>query len=152
MILKTILNRVYNLKSFVYGSTRMVETRQGVEIEVEVASRKNGKPQCSGCGYRGGCYDHLPQRRYEFIPLWGMKVFFLYSSRRVNCPRCGITVEKVPWAQGKNQETIPYKLFLAHWAKQLSWKGVATQFKTTWDQVFSAVEYVVRWGLEHRSL
>lgn len=152
MILKTILNRVHKLKSFVYGATTMVETEQGLEIEVEVAARKNSKAQCSSCGYRCAGYDHLPQRRYEFIPLWGMRVFLVYSPRRVNCPRCGIIVEQLPWASGKCQETIPYKLFLAHWAKKLSWQEVATQFNTTWEQVFAAIEYVVSWGLEHRDL
>lgn len=152
MLLKTILNRVYKLKSFTYGTTKMVESEKGVEIEVAVIARVNGKPECSRCGYQGGCYDHLPERRYEFIPIWGMKVFLLYSPRRVNCPRCGVTVERVPWADGKYQQSIPYKLFLAHWAKKLSWKEVATQFQTTWEQVFSAINYVVLWGLSNRDL
>lgn len=152
MLIKTVLNRVYKLKSFVYGNARMAESEEGVELEVEIQPRANGKPECSGCGYRGGRYDRLPERRYEFIPLWGMRVFFLYSPRRVNCPGCGIIVERVPWAEGKYQESIPYKLFLAHWAKKLSWQEVAVQFKSTWDQVFSAIEYVVRWGLEHQDL
>jgi len=152
MTFKTILNQVYKLKSFVYGTARIVETAKGKELEVEISPRANGKPKCSSCGYHGGCYDHLPERRYEFIPLWGMRVFFLYSPRRVNCHCCGIIVEKVPWADGKHQESIPYKLFLAHWAKKLSWQEVAIQFRSTWDQVFSAIEYVVHWGLEHRDL
>jgi len=43
-------------------------------------------------------------------------------------------------------------LYLAHWARKLSWKDTALSFGTTWDQVCHAVEYVVRWGLEHREL
>lgn len=150
MNIKRILNHVYKLKSFVYGSAKFVKTGQGAEIDVEIAPRANGKPKCSICGYSGGCYDKLPVRRFEFIPLWGMKVFFLYSPRRVNCPRCGITVEKMPWADGKHQESIPYKIFLAHWAKKLSWKETAEEFRSTWDQVYSAIQYVVLWGLKHR--
>ena len=42
--------------------------------------------------------------------------------------------------------------FLAHWAKKLSWKEVATSFKTSWEKVFRSVEYIVTWGLEHRDL
>jgi transposase len=42
--------------------------------------------------------------------------------------------------------------FLAGWAKTLSWKEVAVRFGTSWDKVFNAVEYVVHWGLAHRSL
>jgi hypothetical protein len=42
-------------------------------------------------------YDHLPQRRFEFIPLWGFLVFLLYRMRRVECRNCGVVVEEVPW-------------------------------------------------------
>jgi len=37
-------------------------------------------------------------------------------------------------------------LFLAHWARTLSWTETAQTFHTSWDQVCQAVEYVVQWG------
>ena len=43
-------------------------------------------------------------------------------------------------------------LFLARWARRLSWKETAEAFRTSWDKVCDAVEYVVTWGLEHRTL
>lgn len=150
MLIKTLLNQRYKFKSFVYGAIKFLEG--GSELEVEIKPRKNSKPECRRCGFRGGCYDRRPVRRYEFIPLWGIRVFFVYRPRRVNCPGCGIIVERVPWAEGKNQETIAYKLFLSHWARKLSWQDVAREFRSTWQQVFRAIEYVVLWGKEHRDL
>jgi transposase len=41
-------------------------------------------------------------------------------------------------------------LFLARWARKLSWKETAEAFHTSWEKVCNAVEYVVGWGLEHR--
>ena len=38
---------------------------------------------------------------------------WLYMMRRVECPRCGVIVERVPWAEGKHQLTTTYMLFLA---------------------------------------
>jgi hypothetical protein len=35
------------------------------------------------------------------VPLWGFAVFWVYARRRVNCPRCGVKVEAMPWAIGK---------------------------------------------------
>jgi hypothetical protein len=32
------------------------------------------------------------------------------------------------------------------------WKETAEAFRTSWDKVFDAVEHVVTWGLEHRTL
>src|SRR5271167_4504651 len=57
-----------------------------------------------------------------------------------------------PWAIGKHQLTKAYMLCLAHWARKLSWQETAVAFRSTWDKVCKAVEYVVEWGLEHRNL
>ncbi len=75
MQLKTILNRVQKFKSFVYKSVRWVGNEAAPELEVEVAERANGKPVCSGCGHHRPGYDRLAKRRFEFVPLWGIKVF-----------------------------------------------------------------------------
>ena len=61
--------------------------------------------------------------------------------RRVNCRRCGIVaVEEVPWGDGKRTLTKAYTLFLARWARRLSWKETAAVFHTSWDKVFDAPE------------
>jgi transposase len=72
--------------------------------------------------------------------------------RRVDCPRCGVVVERVPWADGKHRLTHSFAHFLARWAKRLSWQEVAEAFQTSWDTVFRAVERAVAWGLAHREL
>ena len=38
--------------------------------------------------------------------------------RRVDCPTCGVTVERVPWGDGKGHLTTSYLWFLARWAKR----------------------------------
>ena len=72
--------------------------------------------------------------------------------RRVDCRNCGQVVEVVPWSDGKHQSTKAHMLFLARWARKLSWKETAQAFRTSWEKVFNAVEYVVSWGLGQRSL
>jgi transposase len=114
--------------------------------------RRGSKPVCSGCHERGTAYDQLGLRRFEFVPVWGFIVLLLYRMRRVDCRACGVRVEQVPWATGKHQLTKAYMLFLAHWARKLSWQETAASFRSSWDKVRQAVEYVVEWGLAHRSL
>ena len=43
-------------------------------------------------------------------------------------------------------------LFLARWARRLSWKETAEAFRTSWDKVCDAVEHVVIFGLEQAQL
>ena len=152
MRIQTILNRVEKFKSFVYGPARMEATWAGRILVVEMRPRRNSRPLCSGCGSPGKTHDRLKARRFEFVPLWGILVFLAYRMRRVACPRCGVTVEMVPWCDGKNHLTTSYRWFLATWAKRLSWNDVATIFRTSWDSVRRSVAHAVAWGLAHRDL
>jgi transposase len=152
MRIQTILNRVEKFKSFVYGRVRLEEDEGNPVVVVELQPRKNSRPLCSGCGRPGPVYDRLEERRFEFVPLWGMAVFFAYRMRRVKCVSCDVRVEQVPWCDGKNRLTTTYRWFLATWAKRLSWTEVGAIFQTSWDSVCRAVEHAVEWGLVHRDL
>jgi len=149
---KTILNRVQKYKGFVYGNERLVQLGNQLMMEVPIRARKGSQGICSKCGRPAPGYDRLPERHFQFIPYWGILVFFLYAMRRVNCPRCGITVERVPWAVGKSPITKAYAWFLAGWAKRLSWAETAEAFHTSWHQVFQSVQMAVEWGRAHLSL
>ena len=152
MLLKTLLNHVEKHKSFVYESTDLVTDGASSRIEVTMRPRTNGKAICSGCECPGSTYDSLPERRFQYVPLWGIAVVFLYAMRRVNCQRCGVKVEKVPWAQGKHRLTTSFSRFLAVWARRLPWNEVASVFGTTWSRVYEAVAWAVAWGREHQDL
>src|SRR5438309_4606671 len=152
MRLQTILNRVEKFKSFTYGDVHFEEQAGGPALVVQVLPRNNGRPYCSGCLRRGRPYDHVKERRFEFVPLWGRLVSLAYPMRRVDCPRCGVTVEMVPWGDGKNRLTTTYRWYLASWAKRLSWGEVGAIFRTSWDSVCRAVEHAVEWGMAHRDL
>jgi transposase len=150
MRLVSILNQCHHFPGFVNETARICHETKS--IEVDVRARHGSKGKCSSCGQAGTTYDHLGVRRFEFVPFWGFAVFLLYCMRRIDCRRCGVKVEALPWGHGKNQMTTAYVLFLAHWARKLSWQETALSFRTSWDKVCKAVEVVVQWGLAHRTL
>jgi len=150
MLLTRLLNACHHFPGFVYVAARLIQATSTIEIDVR--PRRGSRPHCSCCGKTAAGYDLLPMRRFEFIPIWGYAVQLLYCMRRVQCRDCGVKVEQVPWGIGKHTLTHAYMLYLAHWARKLSWKETALSFHTTWDHVCQAVEYVVQWGLEHRQL
>ncbi len=88
-----------------------------------------------GCHRKRPAYDRLPPRWFALMPLWQIGAFFVCAMRSVDCPRCGIVVEEVPWSDGKSPLTTTYRRFLARWAKRLSWQEVAAVFHTTWEAV-----------------
>jgi transposase len=150
MRLKTILNQCCDFPGFVVSDSKFNHNTD--KIIIKIVPRKNSKAVCSGCKNPSLGYDKLPEKLIQFIPFWGFQVYFSYRMRRVNCHECGIRVEKVPWAQGKQKITLHYSKYLADWGKELSWKGVASRFKTSWQTVFRAVENVVSFGLEKREI
>lgn len=152
MRIQTLLNRVHPLKSFVYCACRLDPRKTGLRLVAAIQPRKNGKVLCSGCGKPRKLYDRLEKRRFEFVPLWNIPVQLEYRMRRVNCPDCGVKVEKIPWAEGKSHTTKAFQLFLARWARKLSWKETAESFHTSWDTVFRSVKAVVAYGLARRNL
>ena len=152
MQIQTILNRIQKHRGFVYGTVQIEDQIGGLALTVDLAPHRRNRPRCAGCEQPGAVYDRLVPRRFEFVPLWGLRVFFVYAMRRVDCPRCGVTVELVPWAGGKHQLTTTYMWFLARWAQRLSWQEVARVFSTSWDHVFRSVAMAVTWGREHVNL
>lgn len=152
MLIKSILNRICKLKSFIYGKVEFVEQGKRLVIFAHIKPRKNSRGICPKCNLPRPGYDSLPARQFEFVPLWNIPVFFVYAMRRIQCPVCGVVTEKVPWADGKHHLTNEYKWFLARWAKRLSWKEAAGAFQTTWDNVYRSVKMAVAWGLANRDL
>ena len=123
---------------------------QSIEITIEPHVGIRGR--CSHCRRPAPGYDRLPQRRWLFVPLWGIPTHFCYAPRRVACAEHGIGVEHIPWKSGKRPVTCAMMVFLARWARRLSWRETAQVFQTSWEAVYRSVEWFVEWGLAHREL
>lgn len=152
----SLLRRVLPLKRFCYQSAQWVENAAAegqAVIEVKLAARRGAKACCGGCGRKAPGYDRSAEARcWQFISLWAIQVYFVYAPRRVECRRCGVVVERLPWASGKLRVCDALRIFLAQWARLLSWQEVATRFQVKWNDVYGAVKWVVRYGLRHRDL
>lgn len=149
MSIKIVLNKCHPIGCFTYARARFVDG----QVHVGVRPRKNSRGTCARCGRRGPTYDTArTPRLFEFVPLFGYAVFLVYAMRRIDCATCGVHTEAVPWADGKHRCCNAYRLFLARWARRLSWSEAARIFGTTWNVVYRSVRWVVDYGLEHRSL
>jgi hypothetical protein len=79
MQLKTILNFVQPRHGFVYGKATWHNEQQS-RIDIEIRPRKGSRAICSGCGKARPGYDTMPtSREWQFVPLWGFLVFFVYT-------------------------------------------------------------------------
>ncbi len=151
---KTVLNAIQHFPGFVYRDIRLHRHPDGRprRVDVTVAAHGGIPAKCSRCRRPAPGYDHLPERPWLFVPLWGVVTYFLYAARRVNCSEHGVVVEHVPWSDGKRPITLAMMAFLARWARRLSWRETARAFHTSWDCVYRSVQWFVGWGLAHRGL
>ena len=90
----TLLNQCYRFPGFVYQHVRLSPDLRSQEVRIR--PRVGSLAICSGCHRPASGYDHLSDRQFEFIPVWGYLVFLLYRMRRVDCKTCGVIVEEVP--------------------------------------------------------
>src|SRR4029079_17455813 len=86
------LNRCHRFRGFVYQHAHFSADKKS--IEVAVRPRKGSAAVCSRCHLPAPGYDQLAERRFEFIPLWGVLVFLLCTMRRVNCRAAALWLSK----------------------------------------------------------
>ena len=149
---KTLLNRIQHFVGFVYRSVALKGTGSGMRIEIHLEAHAGMMGKCAQCHKPSPGYDRLPERSWEFVPLWNIPTVLLYPPRRVDCREHGIGVEHIPWSQGKRRVSIPMMIFLGQWARRLSWRETARAFKTSWESVYRSVRWMVDWGLARREL
>lgn len=58
----------------------------GSVIEVRVEAHTGRRGRCSQCQRACPGYDRQDERRWQFVQLWGIPVWFVYAPRRVDCP------------------------------------------------------------------
>ena len=81
---------------FVYREVRLLES--AIEVQVEAHAGRRGR--CSQWRQPSPGYDRLPEQRWQFVPLWGIPVWFLYAPRRVRCRELGVVIEQIPCSVG----------------------------------------------------
>ena len=122
MLLQTILNRCYKRAAF-DGGRIAVDIVPGRILAADAAHAGDANQRTTRPSWRG----HLTSLTLDF---------FLSCMRRIDCAKCDVTTEHVPWADGKNQTCNAYRLFLARWARRVSWGEVARCFDTSWGIVY----------------
>lgn len=113
----------------------------GLIIDVRPSWRK---PRCSGCGKRRGGYDTLEVRVWRHLDFGGVRVYLRYGLRRVDCPKCGVVAEKVPWCDiTTGRFTIPFEEAVGFLVQRCDKTSVQEMFGIAWVTVGQIAERVV---------
>ncbi|RMD59651.1 hypothetical protein D6833_11125 [Candidatus Parcubacteria bacterium] len=129
MLIETLVRKTLDVKD--HRVAAVAQTEEGLLATLE--RKKRRRLPCSGCGCRGKVYDTLPVRRWRHLPLWGIPVFIAYAPRRVDCPRCGVKVERIPWGPSKSPLSLPLIVALAFWSRLLAMDVTARLFGVSFN-------------------
>jgi transposase len=149
---KTLLNKTQPIPGFRYADVRLVDGQKGSELRVDIEAHAQRPGRCSVCEQPAPTYDHLARRDWRHVAPWHIPTTFFYTPRRVSCAVDGVRVEAMPWSEGKRPWTRAMMVFLARWARRLSWKETAEAFDVSWEAIYRSVAWIVEWGLAHRVL
>lgn len=107
-----------------------------IELVIDVAPTTR-VPRCGGC-YRPvrRLYDCEDARLWRHLDLGGLKTLLRYGPRRVECDRCGVRTELVPWAQpGSQGFTQPFEDLTALLAQRCDQTTVSRLMDIAWMTV-----------------
>jgi transposase len=149
---KTLLNKPQPIPGFKYADVRLVEGPRGPELWGELEAHRQRAGCCSVCERPAPTQDHLSRREWRPVGLWRIVMRLFYAPRRVNGPEHGVRVETMPWREGKRPWTRAMMIFLARWARRLSWKETSEAFDVRWEAVYRSGQWLVEWGLAQRVL
>lgn len=112
----------------------------GLLVHVKPATRV---PRCGRCGR--SCrrvYDrHL--RTWRHLDVVGLCVELQFERRRVDCRRCGVTAEMVPWAERGSRYTRAFEELVAYLAQRTDKTTIASMLSIGWQTVGHIITRVV---------
>ena len=145
--METFIRKQLRLKA--HTVTKVEETETGLVVDIERLGRR--LLRCGVCRQRCRAVQSVrPAREWRDLSMRKMALTLRYRPRRVDCPRCGVRVEVVPWAEPWARVTTALANAVSVLARELSWQGTARQYGLNWKSVATIVKRAVHYGRRHR--
>jgi transposase len=110
-------------------------THPAPEIILTLQSVNEAPKRCSRCGEVVTEVHDTTMRRVRDLPILDAETWLLVPRARLECPRCGPTVEAVPWLDRYQRMTTRFAESVARLCQVLPVQHVATWFRLNWETV-----------------
>jgi transposase len=114
----------------------------GKELVLDVTPRWR-RPRCPTCGEPGTIHETREPRFWRDLAFGETVTLLRYAPRRVDCAKCGIHVEDVPWAAPKSRFTRRMEELVAYLAQQMSKTAVCKLAGIDWRTVGTIVARII---------
>lgn len=112
-----------------------VDRQPGPQVVLRLRPLPTHAKRCSGCGAVVAEVHETTERRVRDLPILDAETWLLVPRARLACPRCGPTVETVPWLDRYARMTTRFADAIARLAQVLPIKHVAQWYGVDWDTV-----------------
>jgi transposase len=147
VLIETFIRKQLRLKA--HTVTKVEESDAGLLVNIDRLGQR--LLRCGVCRQRCRAVQSVrPAREWRDLSMRKMALTLRYRPRRVDCPRCGVRVEVVPWAEPWARVTTALANAVAVLARELSWRGTARQYGLNWKSVATIVQRAVQYGRRHR--
>lgn len=140
---ESLLTKLLGTQGWTIGKWSVDDDTHSVTVCVEPA---HAWGYCSTCG--AACKHlrgTLKRRRWRHLDLCLYPAYIESPLRRVECRRCGLRVEAVPWARPGSRFSHELEDAMLRMARDSSFLAVATHFKVGWKVVRAMVTRLIRW-------
>ena len=134
----TLLKSVFGIKFT--RITGVVFTDEGIVCDVAPTT---SVPRCGACFGKVRRVHDRRDRTWRHLDLGGMETSLRYAIRRVDCSRCGVTTELVPWARHGSGFTEAFEQTTAFLAQVCAKSAVVEMMRVGWRTVGAIIGRVV---------
>lgn len=147
MRVTTVFRRLLGVTGMLVTGVRFED--EGLVVAVEPRWRR---PRCPRCGRSCSAYDSVELRRWRHLGHGRTPFWLEYTPRRSDCERCGVLVEKVPWARPGSRFTTDFEELAAYLAQKMDRTAVTKLLGIAWRTVGAIVERIVEERLDPERL
>ena len=104
-------------------------------LVIELRPKAHAPRRCGRCGAVVLAVHDVSPRRVRDLPMGAYDTWLVVPRARLQCPRCGPTVEAIPWLDRYQRMTKRLADKIAGLAQVLPLKQVAAWFGVGWDTV-----------------
>jgi transposase len=134
----TLLSKILGLKATRVRGVSCDE--EGLVVAVVATTRI---ARCSGCMCRVRAVHDRRERKWRHLDVGPYRMWLRYAIRRVHCPRCGVVVELVPWAESQSWFTYDFEEQVAYLAQRADKTTLVSLMRIAWRTVGAIIERVV---------
>lgn len=134
-----LLNTIGGWEGFEVAEIRREDTLEpdvlGLPSErliIELRAKAGAPKRCSRCGSVVTEIHDVSERRVRDLPVWELDTWLIVPRARLECPRCGPTVEAVSWLDKHQRMTTRLAEKISRLAMVLPLAHVAQWFQIHW--------------------